>query len=203
MKHPDNPQRKWQTKIVGHDRVDPATLTPHPLNWRTHPEEQDAVVRASIAEHGVVKSILVNRTTGHVLDGHERLALALADDEPLVDVEYAEVPPEQEAAVLMSLDPTSAMAGIDADNLTALIEQANPDREELQKLFDDLAAEANDELGDLIDKASGKISEQEVLPPIERVWVLAGIPAQAYGEVAAHFQAIRETDGVVWEQATK
>jgi hypothetical protein len=60
----------WRTRIVNHAEVPPAELVPNPRNWRTHPPEQQRALAGALAEVGWVAEILVNRTTGHVVDGH-------------------------------------------------------------------------------------------------------------------------------------
>ena len=98
----------WRSRIVGHGRVDPEELTGNPRNHRTHPQRQRDVVRDSIEEFGFVKSVLVNKTTGFIVDGHERVwqALNAKENDPsvLVDVEYVELSESEEAAVLAVLD---------------------------------------------------------------------------------------------------
>jgi len=103
-------ERRWPVNIVGQGEEDPRALLPHPLNPKTHPPEQDAVVRASLNQFGWLRRVLKNRVTGHVLDGHERIRLAMQEGEPTVPVDYCEVPAEQEGAVLLTLDQSAALA---------------------------------------------------------------------------------------------
>ena len=90
----------WQSRIVGHAKIDPEALNANPLNHRLHPKKQRDVVRDSIVEIGFIKSVLVNKTTGLIIDGHERVhqAIAAKRDDPTVaiDVEYVELPPIEE-----------------------------------------------------------------------------------------------------------
>lgn len=92
-----NEPSKWQSKIVGHGKVAASQLLANPFNHRRHPEKQRQVVAASIEELGFIKSVLVNRLTGHIVDGHERVMQALGvGEETEVDVEYVELSPEDE-----------------------------------------------------------------------------------------------------------
>ena len=70
----------WKTKIVGHDRVAPDQLLAQPLNFRTHPQAQRDALAAAIDEVGFIRSVTVNKTTGHLLDGHERVWQALTSE---------------------------------------------------------------------------------------------------------------------------
>ncbi|MFV2064256.1 MAG: hypothetical protein ACC726_12200, partial [Chloroflexota bacterium] len=72
-------------------------------------------------EVGWVQQVLVNRTTGNVVDGHLRVELAISRDEPAVPVLYVELSEQEEALVLASLDPLSAMAAVDEDKLRELL----------------------------------------------------------------------------------
>lgn len=77
-----DPSGVWRNRIVGHADVPPAELVPNPRNWRSHPLEQQRALAGALAEVGWVAEVLVNRTTGHVVDGHLRIELALARDGP-------------------------------------------------------------------------------------------------------------------------
>src|SRR3990172_7824098 len=86
----------WSSKIVGHDRVAPDQLLANPLNFRRHPQAQRDALRDAIAEVGFIRSVTVNKTTGHLLDGHERVWQALQSEQPFIDVEYVELSAEDE-----------------------------------------------------------------------------------------------------------
>jgi hypothetical protein len=95
----------------------------NPFNHRRHPEKQRKVVAASINELGFIKSVIVNKVTGHIVDGHERVMQALGvGEETLVDVEYVELSPEDEKKALLLLDASSELATVDDSALEFLIE---------------------------------------------------------------------------------
>ncbi len=81
----------WRNRIVGHAGVAPADLVPNPRNWRSHPQEQQRALAGALGEVGWVAEVLVNRTTGNVVDRHLRIELALARHEPTVPVTYVEL----------------------------------------------------------------------------------------------------------------
>jgi hypothetical protein len=66
----------WTNLIVGHEQANPLTLKPHPLNFYTHPMQQRKVVSAAIEDIGYIDEVVVNRRTGHTLNGHLRVELA-------------------------------------------------------------------------------------------------------------------------------
>lgn len=114
------------SRIVGHDRVRADQLLANPFNHRRHPQKQRDVVSSSLRLLGSVKSVLVNRTTGHIVDGHERAMQALGvGDGTLVDVEYVELTEEEERKALFLLDASRDMAGQDSVTLSTLLEEAD------------------------------------------------------------------------------
>jgi ParB-like chromosome segregation protein Spo0J len=116
------PTNPWQNRIVGHDTVDPNTLLKNPANWRTHPKNQREALGAVLDKVGWVQDAIVNQRSGFVIDGHLRIDLAIARSEK-VPVVYVDLSPEEEALILASIDPLSAMAVPDSEKLTALLSQ--------------------------------------------------------------------------------
>lgn len=96
------PSPAWRNRIVGHADVPPADLVPNPRNWRTHPKDQQRALAGALGEVGWVAEVLVNRTTGNVVDGHLRIELALERAESSVPVTYIELTDEEERLVLAS-----------------------------------------------------------------------------------------------------
>ena len=135
------PDKVWRNRIVGHADVPPTELVPNPRNWRAHPLEQRRALAGALAEVGWVAEVLVNRTTRNVVDGHLRIELALARDEPTVPVTYVELSDEEERLVLASLDPLAAMATAERDQLAALLAGLEPGDQALRALLEDLARE--------------------------------------------------------------
>ena len=112
----------WRSRIVGHGEAAPADLVGNPRNWRTHPKAQRDALAAVLDRVGWVQDVIVNRTTGHLVDGHARLDLARQRGEASVPVVYVELDADEEALVLATLDPLAAMAETDDAALRALID---------------------------------------------------------------------------------
>jgi len=96
----------------------------HPHNFRTHPKSQQKAVEGSLSSLGWVDVVIENRITGNLVDGHERIwnALRQGDSSPVpyLQIELTEA---EEAQALLSLDPISAMAGTDRENMAMLFSQ--------------------------------------------------------------------------------
>lgn len=133
------PAAPWRNRIVGTGDEDPTQLLANPRNWRTHPKEQREALRGALSEVGWVQQVLVNKQTGHVVDGHARVEEAITRGEPTVPVLYVDLTPDEEGVVLASLDPIGAMAARDDERLTALLAELHVDDAGLQALLDEIA----------------------------------------------------------------
>lgn len=111
---------KWRNRIVGHGTEDPAKLVANPKNWRLHPKAQQDALQGVLAEVGWVQDVIVNRRSGLVVDGHARINLAIAAKER-VPVVYVDLSDKEEALILASLDPLSAMAETNREALADLV----------------------------------------------------------------------------------
>lgn len=105
----------WQNRIVGHGDEDPEQLLANPENWRIHGQMQQQALSSVLEKVGLVQSIVVNRRSGFVVDGHLRVSLALRSGQTSVPVTYVDLSDEEERLILASLDPISAMAGADSE----------------------------------------------------------------------------------------
>lgn len=129
---------RYRDRIVGHGEAAPADLVANPLNWRQHPLHQRAALREVLDRVGWVQQVVVNRTTGNMVDGHLRAQLALEEQEPAVPVLYVELTEEEERLVLASLDPLAALAVPDVDQLRALLGELPELENDLGGMLDDL-----------------------------------------------------------------
>ncbi len=128
--------KPWANRIVGHGEEDPEQLLANPGNWRIHPQFQQDALRGAIKEVGFIRSVTVNRTTGHVVDGHLRVLLAMRADEKSISVEYIEISEEEERKALATLDPIAAMAVPDDNALSELIDEISFESAALQELME-------------------------------------------------------------------
>ena len=114
--------------------VDPNTLDDNPLNWRKHPARQKDAISASIKANGWSDTLTYNETTGKLIDGHARKAIAIKEGIEAVPVLVGNWTPEQEKHLLATLDPLAAMAETDAEALQSLTESLQADTEQIQSL---------------------------------------------------------------------
>lgn len=137
-----------ENRIVAQGVEAPDQLLAHPKNWRQHPPEQQNALLDALKEIGWVKSVTVNRLTGHVIDGHLRVMLALREDMAEIPVDYVELTDDEENLALATLDPIAELAKIDQAKLNAVLEAASVKSEESTALLD------------LIDKMRGQATDE-------------------------------------------
>jgi len=130
-----------RSRIVGHGEAAPRELVANPKNFRRHPAAQMDALRGSIKELGWVKTVVVNNTTGHVIDGHARIEEAIRAGLATIPVTQVELSEEEERLALAVLDPITAMARHDEEALQALLEDVATDDAGINALLDKLRKE--------------------------------------------------------------
>src|SRR5271155_5301173 len=73
------PSGPWRSRIVGYGEESPEQLLANPFNFRVHTALQEKALGGVLREVGIVQNVLVNRTTGHMMDGHLRTSMAISD----------------------------------------------------------------------------------------------------------------------------
>jgi hypothetical protein len=141
----------WRNRIIGHTDEDPAQLLANPLNFRRHPGNQRDALRGSIHELGWIKAVLVNKVTGHVIDGHARCEEAISAGKK-VPVDWVEMSIDEERLALAVLDPITEMATRDNEALAALLVDVKTDDDGVQRLLDQLIADS----GATLDPTEGR-----------------------------------------------
>ncbi len=146
-----------RSRIVGEGDAAPDQLLANPLNWRTHPRAQVDALEGLLKQVGWVQRVIVNRRSGHIVDGHARVELALRRSEPMVPVLYVDLSDDEERLVLAALDPIGGLAATDADKLAELLQDVKAQDAGLQALLQDLAQGIGAGVGeaDLPDLADG------------------------------------------------
>lgn len=153
----------WENRIVGTGNETPDQLLANPYNFRLHPKVQQDALESVLDRVGWVQDVIVNRTTGHILDGHLRVELALRAGEE-VPVKYIEVNEDEEHLLLATFDPISAMAQVDDATHADLLEQIDIDDPALAALLN-TDAEGDDELKLSAPEAREKLSDRLLVPP--------------------------------------
>jgi hypothetical protein len=132
---------KFRSRIVGFAEKPASAFNFNPLNYRRHGEAQRQALRQMLGGIGWVQSVIENKRTGNLIDGHARIEEALRDDPkqrvPFVQVDLTAA---EEKAVLATLDPLAGMAEIDPEMLDKLYQQTIASMPELEQLLGELRA---------------------------------------------------------------
>lgn len=142
-------ERLYQTRIIGSSEVRAREIVPNPRNWRDHPAVQRAALQGVLGEVGWVQQVVRNVRTGRLIDGHLRVEIAAARDEivPVLDVDLSE---EEEAYVLATLDPITALATTNADALRALLMDVSSTNADVNAFLAGLRGEQVDPFADMV-----------------------------------------------------
>ena len=146
--------KAWENRIVAYGEEDPSQLLANPLNWRVHPKAQQVSLSGVLDDIGFIAPIIVNRITGHMIDGHMRVSLALRNNVPSIPVIYVDLSEQEEKEALITLDPITNMAAADMRNLEALISDMGEVDDAVRLLIGEIIHESNkkavkDEMGDV------------------------------------------------------
>lgn len=135
---------KWENRIVDSGNEDPEQLLANPLNFRRHPAHQKKALTGVLSEIGWIQDVIVNRTTGHIIDGHLRVELAMTRGER-VPVKYVELTEQEEKIALASVDPIGALAEQDQAMLDDLVEDIGTvENDDLSAFLDSLLSDSPD-----------------------------------------------------------
>ena len=121
----------------------------NPRNPRRHPKNQREAVADSLGRVGFIAPVIENRQTGHLLDGHERVWQALQEDNADVPYVVVDVAEADEAYVLATFDPMTALAEIDAEAFAELLKEVQTDSQAVQEMLAEQATASLKELGEL------------------------------------------------------
>jgi hypothetical protein len=119
----------FQNRIIGAGSENPEQLLANPKNWRIHPPHQQKALESVLNKVGWVAQVIVNKKTGHLIDGHLRVQTAMRTNQKEIPVLYVELSEAEEDIILASLDPISALAYADTELLKNLMESLDDDPE--------------------------------------------------------------------------
>lgn len=162
----------FRSRIVGQGTESPEAILANPRNWREHPREQEAALEGLLKEVGWVQQVIVNRTTGHLVDGHLRVALAKRRNEPEVPVIYVELTEAEEALVLATIDPIGGLATTDQAMLNALLEGVSTSDDGLAQLLQGLYVEPDEPVEGKTDEDAVPGPRMEPVTQPGDVWLL-------------------------------
>jgi len=180
--------RVIKNRIVGYEDVPLDQVQFNPKNWRIHPKHQQDALNGVLSEVGVVQNVIVNRRTGNLVDGHLRVTLADRNGEKTIPATIVDLSPEEEAMILATLDPLSALAATDHDKLSELLEEVQTNDAAILDMLG---------LGEQDGDDPGMVPLE--LEDAKTTWVVLSCPTVRYGAIADMIQRIARTEGVACE----
>lgn len=201
-------QEQPEQSEIRNATLDIVVLLNHPENYREHPPEQIAKIRASLREFGQPRSIVVQDNgdgSYTIVAGHGVTQAAKLEGwtEIRADVIPADWAPEKVKAYLVADNQLNKLAEDDNVQLASILEEARAYSEELLEAmgFDE------DEFQALLEsvgagEANVQLREVEHRPPPTMAWVLVGIPVVRYGEIASHIEKVAEHPEAIVETTT-
>jgi len=150
-------------RIVGYGEELLDQILFNPANWRVHPGAQQEALKGVLEEVGWVQNVIVNKTTGHLIDGHLRCQLAAREGAKTIPVTYVEVSQAEEDLILASLDPIAAMATTDKQKLEELLKGIDSESDAINKLLEDVAEANKIELHEFEETPEPQIDKAEEL----------------------------------------
>jgi len=186
-------KNKWTNRIVGHGEEAPDQLLANPMNWRIHPKYQQEALTGVLNEVGWVQDVIVNQKTGHLIDGHLRVQLAMRNNEPTIPVVYVDLTLDEESLILASLDPIGAMAAADKEKLEELTYEVNQKSKEIEKIFTSIIGQKNRE---------EQTDERIDLRPFKKTHILFSFPSEKLIEIQEYIEKIRAIEGIEYEQSS-
>ena len=139
---------KWQNRIIGSGEENPNNILSNPFNYRIHPKFQQDVLQSVLKEIGWIQDVIINKQTGHLIDGHLRVTLAKKNNETQVPVKYVDLTPEEEMLALSVIDPISTLAETDENILNDLLDKVQSEDEGINALLNELSNNQDEILDD-------------------------------------------------------
>lgn len=153
----------WQCRIIGEGMENPEQLLANPHNFRVHSLEQGNALEGGLNVIGWIQRVIVNRRTGHLIDGHLRVQRSLRRGEAQIPVTYVDLDEHEERIALATLDPIAAMAQTDEEQLALLLSGIDPLDSDLAAFLDDLMPEEKQPGGGAAPKPEARTAWGELI----------------------------------------
>lgn len=153
--------KNWVNRIVGYAEESPDQLLANPQNWRIHSKNQQIAMAGVLDDIGFIAPVIVNRSTGHLVDGHLRVSLALRHEIPAIPVVYVDITDQEEKEALATFDPITNMAASDMAMLESLIKDLDHVNDTSRLLLGEIVHEANKKaVKSILDPMNGYMGTQ-------------------------------------------
>jgi hypothetical protein len=136
--------KAFEVKIVDRGEMPAGAFMANPYNASVLTQIQRNALVESIDVFGQVKSVLINQRSGHLIDGHKRVTMALGvGDETMVSYEAIDVDDQTERDILAVLDPIGKLSQFDQPALQEQLANVSTDNPVFAELLSNLNAFKN------------------------------------------------------------
>lgn len=129
---------QYQNRIIGHDYINPKDITLNPNNPRQHSQEQSELMREIFTKIGWIQDVIINSTTGHLIDGELRVKDAIDHGEEGVPVVYVELSEEEELEVLLVYDEVARLATSNKERMKSIVLASAEQSARMKDLISDI-----------------------------------------------------------------
>lgn len=150
---------KYENRIIGSGIINPKDIKKNPQNWRKHPASQGKALDEVLGTVGWIQEVIINKTTGNLIDGHLRVETAIKNNETEIPVKYVELTEDEERIALATFDPISAMAEQDSAMLKELLADIESEAVNMAQFFGE----------DVLPKIEHTEEELEAVPEVPKV----------------------------------
>lgn len=171
----------WKVKDIKPAPYNPrVTLKPDDEEWEA--------LQNSVQRFGLVEPLIVNKTTGLLISGHQRLNVLKANKIPEAEVVIVELDEDQEKLLNIALNKIDG--DWDYQKLEALFEEISPEdikftgfnQEELNSMFDSIPDEYDDEPEENEEKKEEKDDDKPDDPTDRQFLVFLSFPTKELAE---------------------
>ena len=128
----------YKNRIIGTGEEQVEQILFNPRNWRVHPLYQQDALKGVLEEVGWIQQVIINKQTGHLIDGHLRCQLAAREGQETVPVLYVDVTEDEEKLLIATIDPIAGMAATDKEMLEELFNEIKTDNERVEELIKEI-----------------------------------------------------------------
>lgn len=158
---------EWKNRIVGYGNIPVNEIVKNPNNPKEHPEYQKRVLSGVLEDVGVVQNIIINKRTGHLVDGECRYFLAIDSKQEFLPATYVDLSIEEEEKILLTLDETTSLARKNAQIVGDIIKRITTASDSMRDLIDRIARQSHVEIPMSNNGDDGDESEDEETKPTE------------------------------------
>jgi DNA modification methylase len=143
---------QWENRIVETGEIDISKVILNPNNPKQHPAYQKQMLSGFIEDVGWVNFTIINKRTGHLVDGEGRYWSAIENDQKTLPVAWIDVSEEEELKILASLDTTTSFATINITKMTDVVKRIVANNDGMRNIIKAITQRNKIDITDVLNK---------------------------------------------------